>query len=58
VSYSRKPAGCGCGDVLRGVKTPYDCHLFGKACSPERPVGPCMVSSEGTCYAYYQYGER
>lgn len=58
VSYSREPAGCGCGDVLRGVKTPYDCHLFGKACSPERPVGPCMVSSEGTCYAYYQYGER
>jgi hydrogenase expression/formation protein HypD len=50
-------AGCICGDILRGVKTPADCSLFGKACTPENPVGPCMVSSEGSCSAYYLYGE-
>ena len=49
--------GCICGDILRGVKTPADCKLFGKACTPENPVGPCMVSSEGSCSAYYFYGE-
>ncbi|GAH53672.1 unnamed protein product, partial [marine sediment metagenome] len=42
-----EPKGCICGDILRGVKTPVDCQLFGKACTPEYPVGPCMVSSEG-----------
>jgi len=47
--------GCRCGDVLRGVSTPPDCPLFGKACMPSQPVGPCMVSSEGTCAAYYRY---
>jgi len=51
-----EPVGCICGDVLRGVKTPLDCPLFGKACTPEYPVGPCMVSSEGSCSAYYLYG--
>ena len=51
-----EPAGCICGDVLRGVKTPADCQLFGKACTPQYPVGPCMVSSEGSCSAYYHYG--
>ena len=51
-----EPAGCICGDILRGVKTPADCNLFGKACTPEYPVGPCMVSSEGSCSAYYLYG--
>jgi len=51
-----EPAGCICGDILRGVKTPADCNLFGKACTPENPVGPCMVSSEGSCSAYYLYG--
>jgi hydrogenase expression/formation protein HypD len=51
-----EPEGCICGDILRGVKTPLDCRLFGKACTPEYPVGPCMVSSEGTCSAYYLYG--
>ena len=51
-----EPAGCICGDVLRGVKTPADCQLFGKACTPQYPVGPCMVSSEGSCSAYYLYG--
>jgi len=51
-----EPMGCICGDILRGVKTPLDCTLFGKACTPEYPVGPCMVSSEGSCSAYYLYG--
>ena len=51
-----EPAGCICGDILRGVKTPADCKLFGKTCMPESPVGPCMVSSEGSCSAYYSYG--
>ncbi len=49
--------GCICGDVLRGVKTPLDCNLFKKVCTPESPVGPCMVSSEGSCAAYYRFGD-
>lgn len=52
-----EPAGCICGEVLRGVKTPADCKLFAKVCTPESPVGPCMVSSEGSCSAYYLYGD-
>ncbi len=52
----REPQGCRCGDVIRGTTTPSDCELFGKLCTPERPVGPCMVSSEGACAAYHQYG--
>ncbi|MGE5279791.1 MAG: hydrogenase formation protein HypD [Deltaproteobacteria bacterium] len=51
----REPAGCLCGAVLRGSKAPGDCRLFGKKCVPERPVGPCMVSSEGACAAFYRY---
>ena len=51
-----EPKGCICGDILRGVKAPLDCRLFGKACTPQYPVGPCMVSSEGSCSAYYLYG--
>jgi hydrogenase expression/formation protein HypD len=51
-----EPKGCICGDILRGVKRPVDCQLFGRACPPENPVGPCMVSSEGSCSAYYVYG--
>lgn len=47
---------CKCGEILRGVSKPTDCPLFGKACTPEHPKGPCMVSSEGTCSAYYLYG--
>lgn len=47
--------GCRCGDVLRGVMAPNECPLFRTACSPENPVGPCMVSSEGSCAAYYRY---
>ena len=51
-----EPDGCICGDILRGVKTPLDCKLFRLACAPEHPVGPCMVSSEGSCASYYHYG--
>lgn len=51
-----EPPGCSCGDVLRGVKTPLDCPLFGAGCTPESPVGACMVSTEGSCAAYYRYG--
>jgi hydrogenase expression/formation protein HypD len=52
-----EPKGCLCGEILRGVKTPADCKLFRKTCTPENPVGPCMVSSEGSCSAYYLYGD-
>lgn len=47
--------GCRCGEVLRGELTPHQCPLFGKACTPSRPYGPCMVSSEGACAAFYRY---
>jgi len=47
---------CRCGEILSGIITPLDCPLFGKACTPEEPIGACMVSSEGTCAAYYKYG--
>ena len=47
---------CECGSILRGVLEPTDCKLFGTACTPETPMGSCMVSSEGACAAYYQYG--
>ncbi len=56
VAPSREPPGCRCGDVLRGVLPPPACPLFRKVCSPEHPVGPCMVSAEGACAAYYQFG--
>ncbi len=46
---------CRCGDILRGRIKPFDCIIFGKACTPENPFGPCMVSSEGACQAYYKY---
>ncbi|TLD81844.1 hydrogenase formation protein HypD [Helicobacter sp. MIT 05-5293] len=49
---------CRCGDILRGVAKPYDCKVFGKACTPSNPLGSCMVSSEGACAAYYKYGSR
>ena len=55
VSGARDPAGCACGDVLKSIKTPADCKLFGTACVPEHPIGPCMVSGEGACGAYYKY---
>ncbi len=47
---------CECPDILRGTKHPLDCRIFGTACTPETPVGACMVSSEGACAAYYTYG--
>ena len=47
--------GCGCGAVLSGKMAPSECPLFGKACTPAQPVGPCMVSTEGSCAAYYAY---
>lgn len=50
-----EPKGCICGEVLRAVKTPRDCGLFRSVCTPANPVGPCMVSSEGSCAAYYLY---
>jgi hydrogenase expression/formation protein HypD len=50
-----EPRGCSCGEVLRGIKAPTDCPLFGKRCTPDRPVGACMVSTEGSCAAYYRY---
>mgnify|MGYP001605535656 CR=1 FL=1 len=46
---------CRCGDILKGLISPKDCPLFLKACKPEHPIGPCMVSSEGACNAYYKY---
>ncbi|MBA4393681.1 MAG: hydrogenase formation protein HypD [Desulfobacca sp.] len=49
--------GCACGEVLLGIKTPPDCRLFRKVCRPDSPIGPCMVSTEGTCAAYYKYSE-
>ena len=51
----REHAGCRCGDVLRGIMAPDECPLFRTACTPENPIGPCMVSSEGSCAAYYRY---
>ncbi len=53
---AREPPGCRCGDVLRGALKPTECPLFARACTPQDPVGPCMVSAEGACAAYYQYG--
>ncbi len=47
---------CACGEVLRGVKHPQDCTVFGAACTPDHPLGSCMVSAEGACAAYYHYG--
>jgi hydrogenase expression/formation protein HypD len=50
------PKSCQCGEVLKGVIKPHQCKVFGTACTPERPLGALMVSSEGACAAYYQYG--
>jgi hydrogenase expression/formation protein HypD len=55
VPPSTEPKGCICGQILRGLKTPVDCPLFGKKCTPSNPVGACMVSGEGTCATYYKY---
>jgi hydrogenase expression/formation protein HypD len=50
------PKSCQCGEVLKGVLKPWQCKVFGTACTPETPIGTCMVSSEGACAAYYNYG--
>lgn len=55
IEPTKEHAGCKCGDVLRGIMAPSDCPLFRTVCTPEYPVGPCMVSSEGSCAAYYKY---
>lgn len=55
IKQSAEPAGCRCGDVLRGSISPQECPLFGTACTPDRPVGPCMVSHEGACAAHFTY---
>ncbi len=52
------PKACQCGEVLKGVIRPWECKVFGTACTPERPIGTCMVSSEGACAAYYNYGRH
>ena len=57
VPESAEPKGCICGRVLLGLNMPFDCALFGNECTPLAPVGPCMVSSEGSCAAYYKYGK-
>jgi len=54
---TEEPKGCACGEILRGIEIPPECPLFGKACTPAHPVGPCMVSAEGACAAHYRYGK-
>ncbi|MBN2188037.1 MAG: hydrogenase formation protein HypD [Chitinispirillaceae bacterium] len=56
VDKDEMPRGCSCGEVLKGRCRPDGCALFGKTCTPDHPVGPCMVSSEGSCAAYFKYG--
>jgi hydrogenase expression/formation protein HypD len=55
VAESKEKTGCRCGDVLKGNIIPPECPLFEKVCKPNNPIGPCMVSSEGSCAAYYKY---
>ena len=52
------PKACQCGEVLKGALRPWECKVFGTACTPETPIGTCMVSSEGACAAYYNYGRH
>ena len=55
-AVDHEPPGCLCSRVIAGISTPPQCALFGQRCTPDDPVGPCMVSSEGTCAAYFRYG--
>lgn len=55
IEETKEPKGCICGEILKGINKPKDCKLFGKACTPQDPVGACMVSSEGSCHAFYRY---
>ena len=54
-SKSRKPTGCKCGEIIRGLKAPSKCPMFKKVCMPENPIGSCMVSPEGACNVEYRY---
>lgn len=57
--HDTDPPGCRCADVVRGAALPPECRMFGTTCTPDRPIGPCMVSSEGTCAAHFRFrGER
>ncbi|MEA3476324.1 MAG: hydrogenase formation protein HypD [Candidatus Cloacimonadota bacterium] len=58
VKSSPEPEGCICGEVIAGKKQPVECPLFAKKCTPDTPIGPCMVSYEGACSAFYKYGEE
>lgn len=58
VESTREDTGCICGEVMQGIAQPPECPLFGLSCTPENPVGSCMVSSEGTCAAWYKYEIR
>jgi hydrogenase expression/formation protein HypD len=57
VEPTKEHPGCSCGEILKGKMAPRECALFGKLCTPENPVGACMVSSEGSCAAAFRYGE-
>jgi len=56
--FFEEPKGCRCGEILRGLVNPEDCPLFGRVCTPDKPVGPCMVSVEGACNIQFKYGKR
>lgn len=58
IGQAKEPAGCRCGEVIRGAIDPQECALFGQGCTPAHPVGPCMVSREGSCSAHYKYSRR
>jgi hydrogenase expression/formation protein HypD len=57
VEPSKEHPDCLCGEVLQGIKSPLECHLFKKVCHPENPIGPCMVSIEGTCHTYFKFAD-
>ncbi len=58
VKSSPEPEGCICGEIIAGKKQPVECPLFARKCTPDTPIGPCMVSYEGACSAFYKYGEE
>ena len=58
IPEAREPKACLCGNILKGRNIPPQCPLFAKGCTPGHPIGPCMVSSEGTCSAYFKYGQE
>lgn len=57
-SHATDSPACQCGEILKGVLKPWECKVFGTACTPDNPIGTCMVSSEGACAAYYKYGRQ